>query len=146
MVDKVEIKEAETTSEKPVEEKQSTQSVQGLPEKFKSVEEMAKSYSELEKKLGEQSQSKPEERKNQNQIQKSNKHHSEAENPEHLWKTTSTQQCTAGTATGISSNIISITQMSRIQEHIFRSTTNIPVEPPRCKEWEHSVEVTFPRF
>ena len=60
MVDTVEIKEAETTSEKPVEEKQSTQSVQGLPEKFKSVEEMAKSYSELEKKLGEQSQPKPE--------------------------------------------------------------------------------------
>ena len=60
MVDTVEIKEAETTSEKPVEEKQSTQSVEGLPEKFKSVEEMAKSYSELEKKLGEQSQPKPE--------------------------------------------------------------------------------------
>ena len=55
MVDTVEIKEAETTSEKPVEEKQSTQSVEGLPEKFKSVEEMAKSYSKLEKKLGEQS-------------------------------------------------------------------------------------------
>ena len=54
MVDSVEIKTEETTSEKPVEEKQSTQSVQGLPEKFKSVEEMAKSYSELEKKLGEQ--------------------------------------------------------------------------------------------
>ena len=34
MVDTVEIKEAETTSEKPVEEKQSTQSVQGLPEKL----------------------------------------------------------------------------------------------------------------
>ena len=60
MVDTVEIKEAETTSEKPVEEKQSTQSVEGLPEKFKSVEEMAKSYSELEKKLGEPSQPKPE--------------------------------------------------------------------------------------
>ena len=60
MVDTVEIKEAETTSEKPVEEKQSTQRVEGLPEKFKSVEEMAKSYSELEKKLGEQSQPKPE--------------------------------------------------------------------------------------
>ena len=60
MVDTVEIKEAETTSEKPVEEKQSTQSDEGLPEKFKSVEEMAKSYSELEKKLGEQSQPKPE--------------------------------------------------------------------------------------
>ena len=54
MVDTVEIKTEETTSEKPVEEKQSTQSVQGLPEKFKSVEDLAKSYSELEKKLGEQ--------------------------------------------------------------------------------------------
>ena len=54
MVDSVEIKTKETTSEKPVEEKQSTQSVQGLPEKFKSVEDLAKSYSELEKKLGEQ--------------------------------------------------------------------------------------------
>jgi NADH dehydrogenase/NADH:ubiquinone oxidoreductase subunit G len=54
MVDSVEIKQEETTSEKPVEEKQSTQSVQGLPEKFKSVEDLAKSYSELEKKLGEQ--------------------------------------------------------------------------------------------
>ena len=60
MVDSVEIKTEETTSEKPVEEKQSTQSVQGLPEKFKSVEDLAKSYSELEKKLGEQSQPKPE--------------------------------------------------------------------------------------
>ena len=55
MVEQVEIKQEETTSEKPVEEKQSTQSVQGLPEKFKSVEDLAKSYSELEKKLGEQS-------------------------------------------------------------------------------------------
>ena len=54
MVDTVEIKTEETTSEKPVEEKQSTQSIEGLPEKFKSVEELAKSYSELEKKLGEQ--------------------------------------------------------------------------------------------
>jgi hypothetical protein len=54
MVDSVEIKTEETTSEKLVEEKQSTQSVQGLPEKFKSVEDLAKSYSELEKKLGEQ--------------------------------------------------------------------------------------------
>ena len=54
MVDTVEIKTEETTSEKPVEEKQSTQSIEGLPEKFKSVEDLAKSYSELEKKLGEQ--------------------------------------------------------------------------------------------
>ena len=38
MVDTVEIKEAETTSATPVEEKQSTQRVQGLREKFKSVE------------------------------------------------------------------------------------------------------------
>jgi hypothetical protein len=53
MVDTIEVKEAETTSEKPVEEK-STQSIEGLPEKFKSVEDLAKSYSELEKKLGEQ--------------------------------------------------------------------------------------------
>ena len=54
MVDSVEIKTEPTTSEKPVEEKQSTQSVEGLPEKFKSVEDLAKSYSKLEKKLGEQ--------------------------------------------------------------------------------------------
>ena len=53
MVDPIEKKEAETTNEKPVEEK-STQSIEGLPEKFKSVEDLAKSYSELEKKLGEQ--------------------------------------------------------------------------------------------
>jgi hypothetical protein len=53
MVDTIEVKETETTSEKPVEEK-STQSIEGLPEKFKSVEDLAKSYSELEKKLGEQ--------------------------------------------------------------------------------------------
>ena len=53
MVDTIEVKEAQTTSEKPVEEK-STQSIEGLPEKFKSVEDLAKSYSELEKKLGEQ--------------------------------------------------------------------------------------------
>ena len=51
MVDSVEIKTEETTSEKPVEEKQSTQSVQGLPEKFKSVEDLAKSYSEPKRNL-----------------------------------------------------------------------------------------------
>ena len=55
MVDKVEITQEETTSEKPVEETKSTQSKpEGLPEKFNSVEDLAKSYSELEKKLGEQ--------------------------------------------------------------------------------------------
>ena len=57
MVEQVEVKQAETTAEKPVEENKPTQSKpEGLPEKFNSVEELAKSYSELEKKLGEQSQ------------------------------------------------------------------------------------------
>ena len=60
MVDKVEITTQETTDEKPVEQTNETQSTQskpeGLPEKFNSVEELAKSYTELEKKLGGQSQ------------------------------------------------------------------------------------------
>ena len=57
MVDKVEVQSPETTADKPVEENKPTQSKpEGLPEKFNSVEELAKSYSELEKKLGEQSQ------------------------------------------------------------------------------------------
>lgn len=57
MVEQVEVKQAETTAEKPVEENKPTQSKpEGLPEKFNSVEELVKSYSELEKKLGEQSQ------------------------------------------------------------------------------------------
>ena len=57
MVDKVEVQSAETTADKPVEETKPTQSKpEGLPEKFNSVEELVKSYSELEKKLGEQSQ------------------------------------------------------------------------------------------
>lgn len=61
MVDKVEITTEDTGIEKPVEEQvnetQSTQSKpEGLPEKFKSVEDLAKSYAELEKKLGGQSQ------------------------------------------------------------------------------------------
>jgi hypothetical protein len=69
MVDKVEVVAEETTAEKPevenqeatqTNETQSTQSKpEGLPEKFTSVEELAKSYSELEKKLGEQSQQRP---------------------------------------------------------------------------------------
>ena len=59
MVEQVEVKQAETTAEKPVEENKPTQSKpEGLPEKFNSVEELVKSYSELEKKLGEQSQPK----------------------------------------------------------------------------------------
>ena len=52
MVDKVEIKQDETTSEKPVEENVTQSKPEGLPEKFNSVEDLAKSYSELEKKLG----------------------------------------------------------------------------------------------
>ena len=57
MVEKVEVQNAETTADKPVEEIKPTQSKpEGLPEKFNSVDELVKSYSELEKKLGEQSQ------------------------------------------------------------------------------------------
>ena len=54
MVETVEIKQPETTSEKPVEEQSTQSKPEGLPEKFNSVEDLAKSYSELEKKLGEQ--------------------------------------------------------------------------------------------
>ncbi len=65
MVDKVEIQEEETGIEKPVEQTNETQSTQskpeGLPEKFNSVEDLAKSYAELEKKLGGQSQETKEE-------------------------------------------------------------------------------------
>ena len=62
MVDKVEITKEETTSEKPVEETKSTQSKpEGLPEKFNSVEDLAKSYSELEKKLGDNKEAPKEE-------------------------------------------------------------------------------------
>ena len=51
MVDKVEVQNAETTADKPVEEIKPTQSKpEGLPEKFNSVDELVKSYSELEKK------------------------------------------------------------------------------------------------
>ena len=58
MVEQVEIKSEETTSDKPVEQTQvETPRPEGLPEKFKSVEDMAKSYSELESKLGAQDKS-----------------------------------------------------------------------------------------
>ncbi len=64
MVDKVEVQQEETGIEKPVEQTNETQSTQskpeGLPEKFNSVEDLAKSYQELEKKLGAQSQDKKE--------------------------------------------------------------------------------------
>ena len=57
MVEAVEIKQEETTSEKPVVEETKVEEVkrpEGLPDKFKSVQDMAKSYSELESKLGAQ--------------------------------------------------------------------------------------------
>ena len=53
MVDQVEIKEAETSAEKPEEQVVEQSKPEGLPEKFNSVEDLAKSYAELEKKLGE---------------------------------------------------------------------------------------------
>ena len=52
MVDTIEIKQEETTSEKPVEDNVTQSKPEGLPEKFNSVEDLAKSYSELEAKLG----------------------------------------------------------------------------------------------
>lgn len=62
MVDSVEIKTEETGAEKPVEKTEQVNETQpaqskpeGLPEKFNSVEDLVKSYSELEKKLGGQS-------------------------------------------------------------------------------------------
>jgi hypothetical protein len=65
MVDKVEVQAEETGIEKPKEQVNETQSTQskpeGLPEKFNSVEDLAKSYAELEKKLGGQSQETKEE-------------------------------------------------------------------------------------
>jgi len=58
MVDKVEITTEDTSGDKPVETQPAHSKPQGLPEKFNSVEELAKSYEELEKKLGGQSQPK----------------------------------------------------------------------------------------
>jgi len=54
MVEAVEIKQEETTEEKPVEQAkvEEVKRPEGLPEKFKTVEDMAKSYSALESKLG----------------------------------------------------------------------------------------------
>ena len=61
MVETVEIKQPETTSEQPVEEKSTQSKPEGLPEKFNSVEDLAKSYSELEKKLGDNTEAPKEE-------------------------------------------------------------------------------------
>ena len=52
MVDKVEITTPETGSEAPVVDNSTLNKPVGLPDKFKTVEDMAKSYSELEAKLG----------------------------------------------------------------------------------------------
>ena len=57
MVEKVEIKEAETTSEQPTDSAQdktfeNESRHEWLPEKFKNAEDMAKAYGELENKLG----------------------------------------------------------------------------------------------
>jgi hypothetical protein len=77
MVDRVEIKAEETTEEKPVEQVNETQPAQskpeGLPEKFNTVEDLAKSYAELEKKLGEQSQETKTEEVKTEQPQSNNK-------------------------------------------------------------------------
>ena len=52
MVEQVVIQEPETTSEKPEVQETEVSRPEGLPEKFNSVEDLAKSYTELEKKLG----------------------------------------------------------------------------------------------
>ena len=59
MAETIEIKQEETTSEKPVEENVTQSKPEGLPEKFNSVEDLAKSYSELEKKLGDNKEEAP---------------------------------------------------------------------------------------
>ena len=61
MAETIEIKQDETTSEKPVEENVTQSKPEGLPEKFNSVEDLAKSYSELEKKLGDNTEAPKEE-------------------------------------------------------------------------------------
>ena len=61
MVETVEIKQEETTSEKPVDANVTQSKPEGLPEKFNSVEDLAKSYSELEKKLGDNKEEAPKE-------------------------------------------------------------------------------------
>lgn len=62
MVEQVNISAEETTAEAPVqEEKVESSRPEGLPEKFESVEAMAKSYSELESKLGQPKEEAPKE-------------------------------------------------------------------------------------
>ena len=59
MVEQVEIRQEETTAEKPVEEK--SDRPEWLPEKFNSPEDMAKAYGELETKLGQPKEEAPKE-------------------------------------------------------------------------------------
>ena len=62
MVEQVNISAEETTAEAPVQEEQVESSrPEGLPEKFESVEAMAKSYAELESKLGQPKEEAPKE-------------------------------------------------------------------------------------
>lgn len=68
MVEQVVVQSDETTSEAPVEEQQVESSrPEGLPEKFESVEAMAKSYAELESKLGQPKEEPKEEAKAEEQ-------------------------------------------------------------------------------
>jgi len=78
MVEQVEIKAEETTNEKPVDETVTQPRPEGLPEKFKSVEDMAKSYGELESKLGAQDKS------FENETEKSNEPAKETKQEESL--------------------------------------------------------------
>lgn len=65
MVEQVQMTGEETTAEAPVQEEQQVESSrpEGLPEKFESVEAMAKSYAELESKLGQPKEEAKEEAK-----------------------------------------------------------------------------------
>ena len=61
MVDQVEVKPEETTAEAPAESEVKQNRPEGLPEKFNSVEDLAKSYAELESKLGQPKEEAPKE-------------------------------------------------------------------------------------
>jgi len=65
MVEQVSISAEETTAQAPVQEEQQVESSrpEGLPEKFESVEALAKSYAELESKLGQPKEEAKEEAK-----------------------------------------------------------------------------------
>ncbi len=61
MIDQVEVKPEETTAEAPAESEVKQNRPEGLPEKFNSVEDLAKSYAELESKLGQPKEEAPKE-------------------------------------------------------------------------------------